>query len=48
MKDLFDFSAGSYRKEDVILRFILRLGLVIFVLGVESIILVAMVRLFIK
>lgn len=48
LSDLFDFSKGSYRKEDIILRFILRLGFVVFVLGAEAIVLVAMVRLFIK
>lgn len=44
-RDLFDFGRGSYLREDRVLRFILRLGLVLFVISLQGIVVVAVARL---
>ena len=46
--DLLDFSKGSYLPEDRWLRFALRLSFVLFVLGIELIVIVALIQIFIK
>jgi hypothetical protein len=47
--DLFDFSkTASFNREDRWLRFILRLSFVIFVLSIETVVILAVIRLLIK